>query len=340
MSSHTIVYLDQHYLSNMAKARLGSLKDKDKHEFWLALFNELKAGVLADRIACPELEFQRDEADFDRRIEHTVWEVICDLSAGLQFKPYETILELQIEDAAYHFLCKNPPPREAWRAAFKSDPQDPVQSRIGYDAFGIQHRIAVHLFSPSQEILEHDRQVKRHWAYTAKQLLRQPTLSDWHKELSIQKLALVDKLLGPDVFNAIAKQAASDSSLDKAVAVSNVSKLERRLARLEKIGISLQNLADFFHSDELLNTPYIEICCSINAVIVQNYQERTPQGSDLADAAIMATVLPYSDVVTTDKFMKDILVNRLRFDQKYKCEILSETDKDRAEFQGLIADLK
>ena len=340
MSSHTIVYLDQDYLSNMAKARLGSLKNKGEHKFWLSLFNELKAGVLADRIACPELEFQRDEAEFDKRIEHAVWEVICDLSLGLEFKPYETILELQIEDAAFKFLGKNPPPREPWFAAFKSDPPDPVRSRMSCDAFGIKHRPEVHFFSPSKEVLEHDRQVKKRWEDTAKWLLRQPTFGDWHKELSIQKLALVDNLLGPGIFNVIAKHAASDSSLDKLVAASNMSKLEAKLARLEGIGITPHNLADFLNSDELLNTPHIDIRCSINTVIVQNYRNRMPQGSDLADAAIVATVLPYSDVVTTDKFMKEILVNRLCFDKKYECVIFSGTKKERVGFQELIAGLK
>lgn len=340
MSPHTIIYLDQHYLSNMAKARLGSLKNKDDHKFWLSLFDELKAEVLADRIACPESEFQRDEAEFDTRIEPAVWEVVCDLSLGLKFKPYETILELQIEDAAFKFLGKNPPPREPWCAAFRSDPQDPVRSRMSCDAFGINGRIEVHLFSPSEEVLERARQGKKHWVDTAKWLLRQPTFSDWHKELSVQKSALVDKLLGPGIFNVIAKQAASDSSLDKLNAASIMSKLKKKLARLEKIGITPQNLADFRKSDELLNTPYIDIFCSIDTVIVQNYRNRVPQGSDLADAAIVATVLPYSDVVTTDKFMKEILVNRLCFDQKYKCEILSGTKKERVEFQGLIASLK
>jgi len=340
MSSHTIVYLDQNYLSNMAKARLGFLKNEGECKFWLSLFNELEAAVLADRIACPELEFQRDEAEFDKRIEHAVWEVICSLSLGLEFQPYETILELQIEDAAFKFLSKSPPPQKPWFAAFKSDPQDPVQSRMSYDAFGIKHRIEVHFSSPSEEFLEHGRQVKKHWEDTAKWLLRQSTFSDWHKELSVQKSGLVDTLFGPGAFNVIVNQWASDSSVDKSIAASNMSRLEEKLDRLEKIGITPQNLADFSTSDELLNTPHIDIRCSINTVIVQNCRDRTPQGSDPADAAIMATVLPYSDVVTTDRFMKEILVNRLCFDKKYECAIFSGTKKDRVAFQELIADLK
>lgn len=339
MSSHTIVYLDQNYLSNMAKARLGSLKNKGEHKFWLSLFNELKAGVLADRIACPELEFQRDEAEFDKRIEHAVWEVICDLSLGLEFKPYETILELQVEDAAFKFLGKNPPPREPWFAAFKSDSQDPVQSRMSSDAFGIKHRIEVFISTP-EEVISHDRQLKRQWKDIARSLLNQPTFNDWHKELLVQKSAFIDNLLGPGAFNIIARQWASDNSLDKYIAIRNRSKLLKRLIRLEQIGIEHHNMAGFFNSGELLNAPFIDIFCSIDTAIVQHYTNRGPEEGDRIDVPILATVLPYSDVVTTDKFMKEILVNRLCFDKKYECKIFSGTKKERVGFQELIAGLK
>jgi len=328
----------------MAKARLGSLKNEGECKFWLSLFNELEAAVLADRIACPELEFQREEAEFDKKIEHAVWEVICSLSLGLEFQPYKTILELQIEDAAFRFLSKSRPPRKQWLAAFKSDPQDPVQSRITCDAFGMKHRIAVHFFSPSKEILDQDRRLKKRWEEdAAKSLLRQPTFGDWHKELLARKSALVDNFVGPGAFNIIAKQLASNNSLDELVATWNISRLKDRLAQLEKIGISPQNLAVFLKSNKLLNTPFIDIFCSIDAVIAQNHRGsrgRAPKGSDLRDAVIMATVLPYSNVVTTDRFMKEILVNRLCFDKKYECEIFSASKKDRVAFQELIADLK
>jgi hypothetical protein len=324
----------------MAKARLGSLRNQDEYKFWLSLFDELKSGVLADRIACPELEFQRDEAEFDKRIEHTVWEVISALSLGLEFRPYEAIIESQIEDAAFRFLGKSPPPRAPWSVAFKSDPQDPVESRMNRDVFGIKSRVDVHFFSPSKEVLEYDRQRKKRWEETAKQLLEQPVSSNWQEELSIQKSALVDKLIGPGILTVIAEQTASDSPLGKFIAAGIMSKLKKKLTRLEKIGITPQNLADFLKSGELLNTPYIDIFCSIDTEIVQNYRERTPRGSDLADAAIVATALPYSDVVTTDKFMKEILVNRLCLDKKYKCEVFSGTKKERVGFQELIASLK
>ena len=337
---HTIVYLDQNYLSNMAKGHLGFLMNEEQSEFWNSLFDDLKEAVLADKIACPELEFQRDEAEFNNRIEYTVWQVICDLSLGLEFLPWETILELQIEDVAFKFLGKNPPQRRPWQSAFKTDPQAPVESRMTCNAFGIKHQIKVHLFSPPKELLDHDRQLKRRWEDTAKSLLKQPTFDDWHKELLVQKSASIDTLLGPSALNMIAKQWASNNSLDKLVAARNMSKLKERLSRLEKIGITPHNVAGFFNSDELLSAPFIDISCSINTAIVKNYTERDPQASDRNDSAIMATVLPHVDVVTTDRFMKHILVNQLSFDNKYKCKIFSASKADRLAFKELVRELK
>jgi len=340
MSSHTVVYLDQNYLSNMAKARLGFLKSKGESDFWLSLFNELKAAVLADRIACPELDLQRDEAEFDTRIEYAVWQVICDLSLGLEFLPWGIVLELQIKDAAFKFLGKNPPQRKSWSLAFKSDPQTTVEKRMSCDAFGIEHQIHVHLFSPSEELLNHDRRLKERWVDEAKASLRQPTFGDWNKRILVQKSAFVNSFLGYDAYNRITEQLASNDLLDKLVANRNIYKLKDRLAQLEKIGITPQNAADFFVSDELLSMPFIDIFCSINAVIVQDYKNRLPRGSDYRDTAIMATVLPYSDVVTTDKFIKYILVERLCFDKKYKCEIFSASKEDRLAFRELVQGLR
>lgn len=85
MPSHTVVYLDQNYLSNMAKARLGFPMNRVDSDFWRSLFEDPKAAVLADKIACPESQFQRKEARLDRRIERAVTRIIDELSWGLEF---------------------------------------------------------------------------------------------------------------------------------------------------------------------------------------------------------------------------------------------------------------
>ena len=167
MGSHTIVYLDQNYLSNMAKARLR--RNKDESRFWLSLFDDLRVAVLTDKIACPESQFQRKEARLDGRIEETVGRIIDELSWGLEFNPYEAILRAQIEHAAYRFLGKSPPPMEAWSTAFKSDPRAPVESRME-DMFGTKGRIFLSYSLPDQ-VIEEDRLSKLEFADEAREIL-------------------------------------------------------------------------------------------------------------------------------------------------------------------------
>jgi hypothetical protein len=96
----------------------------------------------------------------------------------------------------------------------------------------------------------------------------------------------------------------------------------------------------FVRSTELLNSPFIDINASIQAVIADNYiQGREPERGDFYDVPIVSAVLPYCDIITTDRFMKGILVNRLRFDDKYNVTVFSASQSDRLEFQELIQEI-
>jgi hypothetical protein len=95
----------------------------------------------------------------------------------------------------------------------------------------------------------------------------------------------------------------------------------------------------FAESEGLLHSPFIDIYGSLFAVITTHYSNRRMRPGDLYDVPILATVLPYCDVVTADAFMKEILVQVLRFDDKYKAEILSATHEDRLAFQELVKGL-
>ena len=126
----------------MAKARVGYMKDGKQAKFWGSLFDDLKNAVLADKIACPESEFHMIEAAYDTEIERPIREVIDELSWGLRFRPFTSVLQSQIEDAAKNFLGKRLEEKEPWAIAFESNPQAPVKSRM-QDICGTKGRINV-----------------------------------------------------------------------------------------------------------------------------------------------------------------------------------------------------
>jgi hypothetical protein len=305
MNPHTIVYLDQNYLSNMAKARHDRMKGEEA-VFWHSLFDELKTAVLADKIACPASEFHTTEAMYDRRLEEPIRQVIDELSWGLEFHQRDDILETQISSAALIFLGKNEGNKETWATAFESDPHAPVQSRM-QNILGGKGRINVHI-PFSDKVVEHDRQLKNKYVRGEEFFAKHGDVcSDWDEEVSAQKMSLIDSWR---------KQG--------------------------KIGINYPDHATatkFLKSEELLNSPYINISSSINTARAKHYPNRRNKGSDLYDVITLATVLPYCDVVTTDSFMKEILVKILHFDDKYKAKIFSATEQDQLAFQRFVQEL-
>ena len=345
MNSHIIVYLDQNYVSNMAKARLGFLTNKDESEFWQPLFDDLKTAVLANKIACPESQFHRKEARLDKRIEEAAGRIVDELSWGLEFNPYEVIVRLQIEQAAFKFLGKNPPSMEAWSIPFTSDPQAPVESRM-QDIFGTKGQIVVS-YSPPDEIIQEDRQSKLEFADEAEEMLNRYSNNplDWPELLLQSKKGVVVGFMGKRADESIAQQLQEDSPLSQLRALDRYKELEDFSNRLYRIGINTNDsktVMNFAESEDLLDSPFVDINASIWAVIAEYYiQGRKIGKGDFYDAPILAAVLPYCDIIATDSFMKGILVdNRLRFDNKYKCEIFSASKTDRQAFSKLIKELR
>jgi hypothetical protein len=305
MGSHVIVHLDQNYLSNMAKARIGSIEDESQAKFWGSLFDDLKKATLVDKIACPASEFQKIEAMYDKRLEEHVRQVIDELSYGLEFRQREDILETLIGGAASKFLGRNEGTKETWTIAFESDPQAPVRSRM-QDTGGIEGH---HLPTPDW-VVEHDRQLKNKYVKGEELFAKLGNVChDWDDEVLAQKMSLIDSW--------------------------------RKQGKIGIInGSDIDTSMKFLKSEELLNIPYVDISSSINTAISKCYPERKDKGSDLYDVITLATVLPYCDVVTTDSFMKEILVKILRFDDKYEAMIFSATKADRLAFQKFIWELK
>jgi hypothetical protein len=85
MRSPAIVYLDQNYISNITKARLGMIPNDSAKEFWISLFKDLKNAVVANKIACPSSQFHQEESSFDRRLELEINKTATQLSYGLEF---------------------------------------------------------------------------------------------------------------------------------------------------------------------------------------------------------------------------------------------------------------
>ena len=81
----------------------------------------------------------------------------------------------------------------------------------------------------------------------------------------------------------------------------------------------------FFDSKLIDEIPYVDIFSSIRASLAVHEPTRKTKGSDLFDAAALASVLPYCDVVTTDKNVQAHIIDRIHYDSKYAAQILAPT---------------
>lgn len=344
MSSHTIIYLDQNYISNMAKAQVGSIENKVQAEFWKYLFNDLFRAVLADKIICPESEFHLTEAKFDRRLLNSIRLIIQMLSGGLQLRPWKDILELQIQDAARQFLGKQAEQRENWAIAFMSDPQSKYKDRIEGILDGRIENYAHPIITLDD--IDHDRQLKARFPNEARKCLEQYRTRPigWTKLLLENKQGVITSSIGSHAEQVIQKKLEGNYPLnDKFIALMNYVRLEQFWDSIHQIGINPKDpdiMNRFVRSKELLDSPYIEINASIQAAITEQYLKgRKTRESDLYDVPILSSVLPYCDVITTDSFMKEILVKRLRFDTRYDVKIFSASQRDRSALHELIRKL-
>ena len=314
MSPHTIVYLDQNYLSNMAKARHGFMKDEDEATFWRSLFDDLKKAV-SDSIIIPMSEFHEIETSLNTRIQVAIKDTLIQLSGGFQFKDWHSILEWQIIDAVTQFsgrkLTSN------YHPVFQSDPNTAVKDRF---KDMIINRGTISLTSYQVADPNYITELKVRFVNLIKQ-----SLNKW-----------------PDIENCSPNLILS-SKLDwlSSSLTSDPDMWSHIVQDITGLGIQESMINDYWVTGKLLDIPFIDIFSSLVAVLYIKYKKggQNVKESDLFDISILATVLPYCSIVTTDKSMKEILVNRLHFDDKYKAMIFSATKTDRLAFQKFIREL-
>jgi len=334
----------------MAKAHTGLIKDKEDSKSWQLLFRDLKAAVLGNRITCPKSPFHKEEAKFDGRIEQAIVEVINELSCGLELNFWWDILQLQIEDAAFSFLGKSPPPRDAWSIAFNADPRVPIESRMEYMPRVEGYKLVSD--SLTDEVIEEDRNRKRDFAVEGNEILERHRTKPltWSELLLDGKKGAVLYRIGREAQDIIDHLLQSSSPHEQMEGYKRYVQYIGLWNRLADIGMDTSDPKKnkmFLESEEVLNSPFIKVFGSIWAVIaerdIQGSHGRKGsllKGSEYYDAVILASAVPYCDVIATERFMKASMCDsRLRFDQEYKSTIFSGSKTDRRAFHELINEL-
>ncbi len=208
------------------------------------------------------------------------------------------------------------------------------------DLFGDRGRIDVTIHLPP-DFVEHDRQLKKKYEDIAQPMIDSCTLktpSDLPEVIVQLKRGIFDYYWGTTAQNKIQEQKASSILDEQRKAFNTETRLKRLWNRLKKIGIdpATSKAQDFMLSEELFNIPFVDIFAGIDGARVTHYPNKPIRGGDMYDNAILSSVLPYCDVVTTDSFQKHILLNILHYDEKYKCKVYSPSLEDVIAFHEFV----
>jgi hypothetical protein len=314
-----VLCLDTNYLSNLAKARSGLSLPAEAVPFWQELFSALEDAVWGDRIVCPGFDVQIEEAEFDDRIALPVWIVMRALSLGLQFHSRDSLIVRQVEDAAYRFLGRELPSRLPWEEAFQDDPDLPATE--------LSRRARERPFMPplhSPDVVARRRAEKEQRMSSLRSIVEGVNDSAAARQVESVKRTLLARWLAPNAFRDLIETARADRpphDPERWQAAREYTGLTRRL---EEAGLERTRMPEFLASKELQDIPYVDIYCHVTLAAARNAgKARLLRGSDESDRRIVSALLPSCSILTTDRFMKHILVDLLHYDEEYGCHVFS-----------------
>ncbi len=334
----TIIYLDHNFISNMAKAQPGLIKDEARRQQWSDLYALLLDLVRSDKVICPASEFHAIEADLDQRRREKIWEVSMQLSLGIRLRPWKAIQDYQIWKAIRGF--KGMPLEEGYdplTEAFDTHPFTPANSRHLSFLGGRILATARH-DTPAQDIATR-RQRKEDYA----RLMEMWRMSRQSQQLSFEDARraeedyYVHELHSGPYERAMQGFTRADP---QAILGSGWIEASTVQAMYADVDPKPEGFEQFLKSPELRQIPMISILCRIYAWIGTDGRERRPKPSDLYDFRMAATVLPYVDILCTDAFLRSLVCGHLKLADEYQTEVYSVADVDnftaklRDEHQG------
>lgn len=157
-----VIYLDQNWMSNIAKAHFGQGRN-DEQQYFSNLFEVLSVGVAKNRFVCPTSEFHEYEASLGSRVKDTLWRVTGRLSRRLSFNDFFLVIHRQLRQAISEFVGRNSVDDPWWFTPFNKDPDIPIPESDPY--FYIVHIPLTAEYWRGEKRLRYDVRTPLHHEY-------------------------------------------------------------------------------------------------------------------------------------------------------------------------------
>ncbi len=100
----------------------------------------------------------------------------------------------------------------------------------------------------------------------------------------------------------------------------------------------LEKYNTFLGTDLATSVTALDLFSQLCASLLVRYNDRAVQTGDVTDMKILSNLLPYCHVMTTDKFMKE-LVRILKFEERFGTRVFSGTAEDIAALTEYLTEL-
>ncbi len=328
-----VIFLDTNIISNIAKWKMGKELDQVSLQRVKILYECLCQLIKEKKAICPEVTILQDEYRLDSRIDEACEEIVIALSKGISFRHPRGVEDFQIQLAMKAYMQKAYPVNysKEWFLMYRCDP---IKQLLDNTPFIFRFNWTKTLESNEQirERKEHlkDKLVKIKKADTN----RTPSFEEKLEEEYSGYIRGVLRL-GLKPLEKYLKR--EDTSFEDTMGSLS---LGIPLVYWERLGgkpDGIKGLIKFYHSEYLRSVPRVKITAELWAGFAVYLKNARPKQSDANDIRMIATVLPYTDLLVLDTTMTDLVRDRLHLHEKYNAKIykLSEFDRLTAELHHI-----
>ena len=304
-----LVYLDQMVVSNMAKAALEREMAPEQRASLDRLRNALKVAVREKQNArLLESHFHRDESSgivIGRPDEQSARVLFAEIarfvqyySFGLQISPRTELMEMQtLWLAARQLNLKIPPRQYLYRNVLSRDPQEPNEEgpviRIGSSlaVIGIEWQPRILDVEPS-------------WPNAASEMRAKGEFPDYETTLMRVERECREAIIRDNEWHSWANRYRNSGNHANAMPRGAMDQL--------------------IASNALFCVPYLFVYSRLYAHVLSE-TKRPYKAGDRNDIGILASVIPYCDLVITDSYMAAAVKSR-QLDRPFSTKVLAATN--------------
>ena len=321
MGRKKIIYLDQNWLSDMAKAQRNEDVRVDK-PYFTELFKAIRQAITDDKIVCPTSPLHTSESNLSSKLNVDIRSTDNAISRGLSFNPIEEVCHQQLLDAASKFGGTKPSSEPWWRTPFNRDPAFP-------DSMVPRTEDSLEVFLTVPNLVDEDQRVrneviapmygqyKGRWAkfnvpyHAAVEFLR--------IQLFREHYCIFDNA------EPVLRQSFPDWDI---IHSSVFRERQQQLAELSQICNNGERIVSFLSSDCFKDAPYLSIHAKLMAADIVYHGNRKPEGSLMDDFDMAATVVPYVNVFATENYLAELL-RKTGVARDYGCTVYTMRQKDK-----------